>query len=957
MIKSVGPQQQAVYPKVEPSAPPSPILHSHDQEISQIKVKEGFFSRFAKAIKSIFGGKESEVKNNIKEAKKLEKHKATKPALERIQDHKTILSHLKKAEEHAPNRDHWKIDLQIAQEHYAEGEFKEALIQLNKIPPKNFTREMTYFKAVVLKKMDNFLEAQQLYEQLIEAKRPPGKMTKAELEEELKELQDLWFDKVISDEEIQIVNDVMPLKKQEEVAVGMAPHVKKDEKLDYFDMNRIPDVNFDQNSKAFKYMKANIKNGDNTEILTKAGNELSVGSEKWKWTVRVAKESDLLARKPGLTEVQRKAHYERALSLFNHLKSNDYSFKVPASALPQLSFIKGNLLLNLGRLDEAANEFRDIKKNVDPNTPLGRDLAAEPISKLIEESDQKIAQKKIENEKRIEEEKQKNIEHLVKRFETKWFGDFYRIDMVNSNNSYNEFLKNYGQNVKVLNFEAEHAGVGGTFDIAKTIEYCPNLTIIRFLDAKSTNTLIKLIGQGKVPHLEGLDLSYVRNPEEIDLALLAENLICTPHFKGINLSGINNASEFIDNVDQESGVERLTLSRCQLTPEAYAAIPVKFPQLKLLNLSEVKDFEAMGHFINHLNNPIALESLDLSNKDSWDRQTLLAFGDKLVNLPKLNTLKLEFVEKTNFGVKSIHEILNELFAKLITGLKEGSHLESLNLRIGDYTLTPDNVLGKAMRKILQDNLSRIPNLKTLVVNGFDWGPAIAEMHKAKQSEMQKAEAPLVEQLNANKPVKALLKEQNMTWVKFQEFVKQNQQAIKSLNFDEFAHAHELTHVVKDDIYNLMTSLPNLVQISARDCFDVADIVLELIAEDKLKQVEIVNLSKNELTNSDAIALAHSMDKMPKLKKLILSENLIHDEGAKALAEKLKPLADFEELDIELNIYGQEGQKAIQEAFGEEIPGAEMPQVEEVEPGATVEQFEGVEGMQEGSVNEGSVEVS
>ena len=78
--------------------------------------------------------------------------------------------------------------------------------------------------------------------------------------------------------------------------------------------------------------------------------------------------------------------------------------------------------------------------------------------------------------------------------------------------------------------------------------------------------------------------------------------------------------------------------------------------------------------------------------------------------------------------------------------------------------------------------------------------------------------------------------------------------------------------------------------------------------------------------------------MPKLKKLILSENLIHDDGAKALAEKLRALTDFEELDVKLNLYGPEGNKALGEALEEEI-----------EPGATVDQFEGVENSSEGIV--------
>ena len=167
MVAPVSPQH--AYPNVEPSAPVR-SLRANDQEISKIEVKEGFFSRFAKAIASIFSGKVTEVRNNIQEAKKIEKHKATKPAIERIQDHKAILTHLKKAEELSSNSDHWKIDLQIAQEHYAEGEYNEALIQLNKIPPGKFTTEMTYFKAVVLKKMDQFLESKQLYEKLLKSK-------------------------------------------------------------------------------------------------------------------------------------------------------------------------------------------------------------------------------------------------------------------------------------------------------------------------------------------------------------------------------------------------------------------------------------------------------------------------------------------------------------------------------------------------------------------------------------------------------------------------------------------------------------------------------------------------------------------------------------------------------------------------------------------------------------------
>ena len=78
------------------------------------------------------------------------------------------------------------------------------------------------------------------------------------------------------------------------------------------------------------------------------------------------------------------------------------------------------------------------------NTPLGRDLAAQSISKLIEESDQKIAQKKMEDDKRIEEEKQKQQKQLVDNFKKKWIGDFCKTDMYYDNNQFYEFLKKYG---------------------------------------------------------------------------------------------------------------------------------------------------------------------------------------------------------------------------------------------------------------------------------------------------------------------------------------------------------------------------------------------------------------------------------------------------------------------------------------------------------------------------------
>ena len=141
---------------------------------------------------------------------------------------------------------------------------------------------------------------------------------------------------------------------------------------------------------------------------------------------------------------------------------------------------------------------------------------------------------------------------------------------------------------------------------------------------------------------------------------------------------------------------------------------------------------------------------------------------------------------------------------------------------------------------------RIPQIKSLVVNGYDWGPVTAEMRQVQKVDMDKVEAPLVEQLNANKPIKELMREHKITWVQFQNLVKHHQQEIITLNFEGFSHAYELSWANKNEIYSLIASLSNLVQISARDCFDVEDIVLELITEGKLKQVEVVNLSKNEL---------------------------------------------------------------------------------------------------------------
>ena len=65
----------------------------------------------------------------------------------------------------------------------------------------------------------------------LKAKRPPGKMTKDELREEMDELEDLWIEKALSDEEIQIVNDVLPSKKKEDVQIGMAPQAKRKVRL------------------------------------------------------------------------------------------------------------------------------------------------------------------------------------------------------------------------------------------------------------------------------------------------------------------------------------------------------------------------------------------------------------------------------------------------------------------------------------------------------------------------------------------------------------------------------------------------------------------------------------------------------------------------------------------------------------------------------------------------------
>ena len=65
----------------------------------------------------------------------------------------------------------------------------------------------------------------------------------------------------------------------------------------------------------------------------------------------------------------------------------------------------------------------------------------------------------------------------------------------------------------------------------------------------------------------------------------------------------------------------------------------------------------------------------------------------------------------------IHETLKEVFSKLMTGLKEGSPLESVNLRIGDYTLNENDKLGKAMRQILSENLAKnSPNQ----ITGCQW---------------------------------------------------------------------------------------------------------------------------------------------------------------------------------------------------------------------------------------------
>ena len=76
--------------------------------------------------------------------------------------------------------------------------------------------------------------------------------------------------------------------------------------------------------------------------------------DQWKWTVRLAKEYDLLARKPELSESQRQVQYNNALTKLNELTNRSLyaSSYVPSSAKNQISFIQANLLLKTGMTEE-----------------------------------------------------------------------------------------------------------------------------------------------------------------------------------------------------------------------------------------------------------------------------------------------------------------------------------------------------------------------------------------------------------------------------------------------------------------------------------------------------------------------------------------------------------------------------------------------------------------------------
>ena len=962
--QTVSNAHQPMYsPYIPLDKPPISVKHFHsdDSAIKKIEVKEGFLARIGNAIASLFSKKvdEKKVQLAFKNAKVLEEHKASVPAQERLKDHTIILQELKEA--HHFTHNHWRIDLKIAQEYYAEGEFKEALEFLNKIPTANYTRELFYFRAVVLKENGDFKEAHRLYELLLAGKGPPQNVKKQALIQELKELVEKWNEK--SDktvDEVQILADYYP-KADLTPEMGAAPKTAIVSDLpEYFVMERIPSAKFDPNSASFKYLKDNINKSDNVKTIQLC-HKLSSASEKWKWTLRLAKEYDLLARMPDNDEQKAQEYHQKALDTFPMLEK-ELSSKLP----PELLHVKANLLWKVGKLTEALKLFERIMSKGKVLPSIQRSIRLELSQLTLEINELEIInQQKAEKNCIDHLNSGKSIQDLRKLMDPRIIPDFFKknghlINVLNLESGY-FFLYN-GSITKHQLFEAcpnlKHLEATHYFSDKGILEDPPLFSKLKSLSIKGIKSFNFVKDTRILNTLESLTLyDEFADPSQIPLKF--------PSLKSLNLSGTKMTDEgfanLMKNFKAPSDLESLNLSNCLLSGRQLEILNDnlwKFTNLKTLDLhGKLQDEEnirikpwlitgnpilsssklemlslpqgAQGHNNNivypNFPNPFNLKELQMSCLGLYTTIPLYT-QYRLVRL----TFKADEKERLEKFLLSIVKMLN---------------LEYLNIDNTESYTTHEEIVEE-----VQKNLHKFPKLKTFLIDNQNYDYVIDDYKKKREIalESERAESEIngkiekdlekeklvVESLNVTS-VKDILQKENLTLTQLRAIVQRHSTFIHSLNFDGFAQHYAMPLVDKMEIYKLIETCPKIHQISVNHSIDVAEIVSELMAEGKLNQLETLDLSNNKINDDEVIILSKHLDKLPKLTTLILSHNEIGDQGIQALAQAVQSLANFKSLNIVHNHFGEAGRRALLANSEDELSGEPSEAEDDLEPGSAL----------------------
>lgn len=649
---------------VEPSAPTTRHFHSNHKAISQISyVKVGFFTRLANAIVSIFSSNVDENKATlaIKLAKQAEEHKKmpTTTFEDKTKDHLTILKHLKEADKYVCN--HWEIDLKIAQEYYDGGEYKEALVHLNKIPTKSYTIELFYFRAAVLKETGDFLEAYGIYKKLFAGKYTPIRVTKDELRDELSEMVEQWNEKpnktpkelaaiktfYSSDQDTESIDSLRAagssVEKGQIKKTSAAPE-KVFDSQNYFNLSRIPCVKFDQKSESFKYLQEKIEEKDNVKIIEEAL-KLAKPSEKWKWQLRLAKEYDLMAKSTSVTEQQISKYLKEASAILADLETNPTLKHITSN--PEFIYIQANLFWKVGDLDKA-RKYYEVIRSAKEGSSLGNRVLLE-YPKLVHQIKERDL--KLEKEDRVRDEP------LVAQLNADKTVDDFMKEQGLTEKQFLAFLKRSGHGLMALRLGKKY------YDSCQSwISFCPNLKLIVDNNYMS-EALVEYIANGKLSQLETLDLSSTLG--HTNMYLIGTNIEKLPNLKSLDMSRMRRANvgnacaEFIYYIKDKNNLEWLNLrgsdiswaNRSNRDDPSLSLIPLKFPHLKSLNISCQQHTEAeFAKFMENFSTPSDIEELHLP--DNVDLSVVIKHLEKF---PKLKTLEIG-----SGKLHKIEELLNNL---------------------------------------------------------------------------------------------------------------------------------------------------------------------------------------------------------------------------------------------------------------------------------------------------------